>query len=483
MDRLELSGLYAHDDSLSTTTTEQRIAKEKPGSGSHERQSRNIPIAAHLEGISESEKITFENVTVLWRLNYKVEKTVATSEKLKKIIPDEEQVSVKILGHVPILYEKSIFDVPNLKNLDLSNVGLEKIEPGAFGNLPLLEDLLLYGNNLTEIKTATFTNLNVSQVVLLSNSITLLEPGVFRNLKAVSVSLDNNKLTEFSSDVFENVTLGILGLALNRLHTIAPGALSAIGLTELNLFSNNFEEIDPQIFDMQELVSLDLDSNSIKLLRPGDLRNLPELKELWLVENQLEEIPEGVFNNTKLTKLDLSNNQIAKIASKAFEDIRELTLLRLDFNKITDWDNNWLSEAKSISEISISYNLITEIPDEVLKNYSNVTRIDFRGNKIRKISAQAFYKLQHIDHLNLAYNEIDNWNPDLLGNVSIVSLDLRGNRLKCIKGDLETIFRNVQIVYLDKNPWEEECAKKIVEFQQKKKIDILVGLLPTKPIL
>ena len=65
----------------------------------------------------------------------------------------------------------------------------------------------------------------------------------------------------------------------------------------------------------------------------------------------------------------------------------------------------------------------------------------------------------------MANNEIDNWNPDLLGNVTIVSFDLSGNRLKCIKEDLETIFRNVRIVYLDNNPWEDECAKKIEEFQ------------------
>ena len=48
MGRRELSGLYANDDSSSMI--ERRSPKETPGSGSRERQSRKIPIAAHLEG-------------------------------------------------------------------------------------------------------------------------------------------------------------------------------------------------------------------------------------------------------------------------------------------------------------------------------------------------------------------------------------------------------------------------------------------------
>ena len=112
--------------------------------------------------------------------------------------------------------------------------------------------------------------------------------------------LDNNKLTEFPRGVFENVTLRTLNLAYNLLHTIAPKALSAITLHSLTLYSNKLEEIDPEAFDIQELMLLSLDVNLVKLLRPGDLRNLPELEELSLQKNELKEIPEGVFNNTKL---------------------------------------------------------------------------------------------------------------------------------------------------------------------------------------
>ena len=51
MGRRELSGLYANNNSSSMTAIERRTAKETPGSGSRERQSRKISIAAHLERV------------------------------------------------------------------------------------------------------------------------------------------------------------------------------------------------------------------------------------------------------------------------------------------------------------------------------------------------------------------------------------------------------------------------------------------------
>ncbi|KAJ3656923.1 hypothetical protein Zmor_015968 [Zophobas morio] len=182
--------------------------------------------------------------------------------------------------------------------------------------------------------------------------------------------LDKNKLTEIPCGVFENVTLmRSLSLTDNHLYIIAPKALSAIGLTTLSLFGNKLEEIDPEAFDMQELVSLDLDDNSVKLLRPGDLRNLPELEAFSVEKNELKEIPDGIFHNTKLTYLNLAANQIVKIASTAFDGMLALTLWRIDSNNLTHWED-WLSSPSA--SIFVRFNQITEISDEAFKNCSRL---------------------------------------------------------------------------------------------------------------
>ncbi|KAJ3656925.1 hypothetical protein Zmor_015970 [Zophobas morio] len=408
---------------------------------------------------SNSEKVSSKNVTVHWYFGNETGETVATSNNFNKIFPEEEQVTVVL----PSVQEEFDWDIPFARLLPEWR-GLDEIKPGAFDNLPQLESFIVIRNNLTEIKTGTLTNLNISHIDLSSNSIIRLQQGAFKNISADLMELDNNQLTEILNDVFENVTIGNLSLTNNGLHTIAPEALSTIGLTSLWLFENSFEEINPEVFNMQELISLNLGFNSIKLLRPGDLRNLPELSELMLWSNELEEIPEGVFNATKLTYLDLSGNKIVKIASKAFDDMPELGKLDISFNNLTRWDNNWLSGAKSIAYISVGYNQITGIPDEAFKNYPGVKSIGLEGNRIRNISNNAFNKLEHVEVLDLSNNEIDNWNPNFLANVSIGIIDLSDNNLECIDGDLETVFRNSGSIYLENNPWNEECYAHISEF-------------------
>ncbi|KAJ3656904.1 hypothetical protein Zmor_015949 [Zophobas morio] len=206
--------------------------------------------------------------------------------------------------------EKSVFDIPNLDSLDLYDVGLQEMKAGAFGNLPHLKWLSLPKNNLTEIKTNTFSDQKIIYLDLsFKYSIIVLHPGAFKNFNANLLILANNQLTEFPSGVFENVTIRTLILAKNLLHTIAPKTLSTIALNKLALSNNIFDEINPESFDMQQLIALYFRGNLVKLLRPGDLRNLSELKELWLAGNDLEEIPEGVFNNTKLTVLNLNAKQ------------------------------------------------------------------------------------------------------------------------------------------------------------------------------
>ena len=68
----------------------------------------------------------------------------------------------------------------------------------------------------------------------------------------------------------------------------------------------------------------------------------------------------------------------------------------------------------------------------------------------------------------MANNGIDRWDPNFLGNTSLGILNLRGNKLECVEGDLNTVFRNVRLIKFEDNPWNEECAKKIEEFLEYK---------------
>ncbi|KAJ3656889.1 hypothetical protein Zmor_015934 [Zophobas morio] len=427
-----------------------------------------LAIAVVLCKASTSEEITFKNVTVEWVSDTGGNTTVVTSNSLKNDVPSGEEMSVNINGEVPILYERSVSDIENLKSLVLSGVDLEEIKPGAFVNLPVLQILILSKNKLTELKSDTFRDLNVSTIDLSQNSITTLQPETFKNINIRHLTLSNNQIVEFPSGVFENVTLGSLHLYNTLLKTIAPKALATTSLSSLVLSENKLEEIDPEAFDMPELTSLSLDFNSIKHLRAGDSKNLPQLNTLDLVANKLEEVPEGVFNNSKITHLKLNYNKISTIASKAFEDMSKISVLHFDHNNLTQWDNNWLGGTSNPDYVMAGFNQFSEIPDEAFKNYPKLYSIDLQGNKIMKISPKAFHKLERVVNFSLRDNEIDSWGPDWLVGVSIGTIDLSGNKLKCIDGDLDDIFKNNDFVQLEDNPWDTECAEKIKDFTTRK---------------
>ncbi|XP_063913625.1 leucine-rich repeat-containing G-protein coupled receptor 4-like [Zophobas morio] len=378
--------------------------------------------------ISDAREITFKNVTILYVTASKNETRLGTADNLKKIIPSGEKLSVKVTGVVPVLYEQSIHDIHNLESLQLNEESLKEIKPGAFGNLPLLRYLDLSENKITEIKSGTFSNLNLSLINLAFSSIKSLQPGAFKNVIIGELALSGNSRTELPLGIFENVTLKSLDLSSNRMHTISSKALPR-SLRNLNLKINRVESIDSDNFNHPELTSLDLSYNQIKLLRPGDLKNLPRLKKLTLESNMLTEIPDGVFNNTTITDLNLQFNQIATIATKAFDHMPKLKRLSIMYNNnLTLWDNNWLAGSSELSALIVNNNRITEIPDEAFKNYRDVFHIDLAHNKISKISMKAFHNVGHIHILDLAANEIDSWNPDWVANVSIDRIDLNWNK-------------------------------------------------------
>ncbi|KAJ3659060.1 hypothetical protein Zmor_010769 [Zophobas morio] len=123
---MELSGLYADDDSLSMTAIQRWIAKEKPGSGSCERQSRKIPIAAHLErsmGLNRGhlrQRLLFSELSqespVELRRNYFVHNRCNSQsckfELVKKYIVEFTQADFKYPYIVTILFRPLNSQIP-----------------------------------------------------------------------------------------------------------------------------------------------------------------------------------------------------------------------------------------------------------------------------------------------------------------------------------------------------------------------------------
>ncbi|KAJ3652959.1 hypothetical protein Zmor_018881 [Zophobas morio] len=350
-----------------------------------------------------------------------------------------------VTGTVRTIYENTVTDLQNLNGLNFTQVGLEEIQIGAFTNFPKLETLTLNSNNVKEIRSGVFQNLPLVDLLLNNNSISTLEERAFHNLASLRMlSLEKNSLKKIQKRVFDNIALWVLNLRHNEIDEIEAGAFDAVHPEShkwnilIYLSDNNLKEINPEVFNIEHLVTLNLDKNSISKIRPGDLANLPNLRDLHLSRNRLKLIPNDVFKGSTIENLDISHNQISEIESQAFDDMEYLLKLNMGNNKLKIWDGNWFSGSWSsgfhtFRKLYAGYNNIEEIPGNAFQNFGgNYFIVDLKWNKIRGIADGAFNGVTGLHLLDLSHNEISKWDENLLRQVKVIgTVNLSGNKFKC----------------------------------------------------
>ena len=403
-----------------------------------------------LYGDLDSANITCNLLTddSIWRTKT-TQSIDGNADKIKISCPlnSSERKRIKIIGTIKTLYEDSIKDIPNLVEVDFSEVGLEEIQPGTFKNLPQLQRIVLQDNNLQELKTGTFVNLTAWSLQFRRSSISTLQPGAFQNLSHVyELTLRKNRLAEIQKGVFQNVSIRVLNLENNGISGLEPGVFAdlhadnEVGIS-LWLSDNRIERFDPQVFDNEDISAVNLDNNAISVLRPGDLKNLPKLRFLHLSGNKIKEIPEGVFNSSGIEILDLNDNKISVIANGALDGMTSLSSFEIHHNKLKEWDSGWLRGLPKL-KIDASYNYIEAIPEGSFVDVPGGSAVILAHNQIRNVSDGAFAGLTSLKSLDLSYNKITEWKVDFLKTVVIEEfVDLQENKIRCsdMRSDLPVL--------------------------------------------
>jgi len=155
----------------------------------------------------------------------------------------------------------------NLRDFDLSFVGLETMTENSFANCLKLAEIYATNNKLTEITSRMFAaNVKLHRLILFENQIERIEANSFENSSELSylflwgnqiaeldedsfrglsslyeLYLQNNLIAELPAKVFQDLTqLNVLSLQNNRLTRIHPEFLESLpsGPLEISLLSN-----------------------------------------------------------------------------------------------------------------------------------------------------------------------------------------------------------------------------------------------------
>lgn len=203
----------------------------------------------------------------------------------------------------------------SLKELDLRNCSLIKLDRDIFDNLPSLEKLFLSHNFLAEIESKTF--LSLVRLTHLDLSYNTMDEGTSYIVDPFSFFLSGLMLEE---DLFGNLTnLIFLDLSHTKLKQESVRALSALRdkVEQLSLCFTDIPLIIPRMFSGTNLKVLDLSGNPslIPNLLSSWFSGLEQKLEILIFENSnIKNI--GPFRNLKKLRMLSLGECHFKAASK-----------------------------------------------------------------------------------------------------------------------------------------------------------------------
>jgi len=396
--------------------------------------------------------------------------------------------------------------ISNLENLEFLYLDNNQILELPIFQLPKIEILWLYSNNIVNINNLKFLQ-NLKSINLGNNQI--IDISVLKGLKKLKqIYLNNNNIEDISVmdnfkdliylDLSENKITDILALkniaissdlklGQNKIFDLTPlyFSLRDNKINFLNAFENPlryppfeivqrgegsifswfsmlFENVDIKIAESKRLKSNKLDIGNMGIT---DLSMFPELfklnylKEL-IISNEWAEYDEV---NNKWLFVESENNRVKNNISNIPSELSKLKNLE----KIViggDWKNKkgenynkWrIDDISSVCQLSnlrflnASNNQIKDISD-ILK-LKNIEIIHLNNNKI--IHVPNLDELKNLKEIYLSNNQIDNIDF-LLRSTQIETVDLHSNGITNLIPLKELLQKSS--IHLKNSSWEKKC--------------------------
>ncbi|KAF4520465.1 hypothetical protein B566_EDAN004716 [Ephemera danica] len=341
---------------------------------------QNSPKISVLEmgnnAIAEIPDGLFENLNNLKRLNLWLNKFSTLNETVFASLTSLEDLDLSNNGldHLP---EKIFYNLTRLKDLHLSGNNFTSMPAGLFQNLKNLTRLRILDSKSSNLilTSGLFANLpNLREIVISNSGITELPGDLFANSSSLTnLTMSGNKLTSLPARFFiDNVNLTMLDIGNNLLSNLSDDTFVGLGnLLILRLNNNKLENISEAVLQPLTLLGkIDLSSNQIEYLPRSAFRSMEKLRVIELQNNQLafQQAVRDFFGYyspfhtcIELEKLDLSNNSISEIANDWRNSLLKLQSLNLAYNNLTQLTVHDLHFLSDTLIVDLRHNQITEV--------------------------------------------------------------------------------------------------------------------------
>ncbi|KAF7988789.1 hypothetical protein HCN44_007099 [Aphidius gifuensis] len=325
----------------------------------------------------------------------------------------------------------------NLKEIDLMNNQINKIEKDAFTGLNLTK------LNLRMILLSlVFNNCEGScyfinrKFEVCKNSTTLVSvretnKDKISNLKHPLYIRDKN-ISSISSNAFKNLTIYhlILELADEKLNVTQESFNGLPNLGILEFFSGMMTIKKNMFMPVKSLhqLTLILDGKNKNFFN-NKLDELLKLRILKIQKSNLGIIESDMFINfdVPIEKLELINNKIVEMRANSFDHFEKVTFLKLDNNKINKLEYGVFNGLTNLMTLSVSRNQLSNISRWEINYLLKLKNLNMAHNSIVNIEAGSFEGL-NLNTLDLSYNKLHIIKSQTFRGLTIEYLDLSNNR-------------------------------------------------------
>jgi len=289
--------------------------------------------------------------------------------------------------------------------------GLKGTIPPELGRLDKLEELWLYGNELSGTIPPELGNLERLEVLDLSdNELTGPIPPELGGLVELKHLLFQNNSLEgaLPPELGSLAELEVLSIKGNDLSGPIPAVLGDLAsLKNLSLHNNELSgPIPSELGDLASLRLLYLSGNELTGPIPSDLGRLSNLTQLWLDENNLSgPVPSELGNLTQLQGLVLYYNELSGPIPGELGNLTRLDRLALASNSLT-------------GPIPVEFGRMTELVTLLLHT-----------NELTGPIPSTLGNLEKLAVLELQDNALTGSIPPELSGTALETLDLRANDL------------------------------------------------------
>ncbi|XP_030830336.1 insulin-like growth factor-binding protein complex acid labile subunit [Strongylocentrotus purpuratus] len=228
----------------------------------------------------------------------------------------------------------------------------------------------------------------------------------------------------------------------------------------LSLRYNHITVIEPEIFrGFPFLKYLLLSNNNISHIEANTFIGAPQLKSIKLLYNNLQIFDGYALNGTEnsLRHIYLRRNSLRVIENGTFQLVPKLEVIDLYQNHLSQLTSGVFQELKNLERLFLGMNKLLDLPEDIFKDLSSLVYLDLSNNSLSSLTIDLFVHMDHLMTIDLSGNRLV-----AIGNVlnlPNIRLDLRWNSLLRLDNvTLEILTNNVEILFLEGNPWDCICG-------------------------